>query len=209
MRELLCTFAHEWNIRSMFDVWWGEHRSVCACVPRRRPSDAWILLPMLRLLPLRAISLRGSRGSETDHFLNHSWALPGKERHAESWGTAMRNVSLFPSYAMIYDTMVVTDLIITVYFPSEGKKVKVSNFACFPFIPRLLFHRQASLFFISSLFNRFFFFFSHLPTPPSYSSHKYPFKFTNTIKNSPHQRLVLCLTRHLVRGESLDTASLL
>lgn len=58
----------------------------------------------------------------------------------------MRNVSLFLSYAMIYDTMVVTDLIITVYFPSEGKKVKVSDFACFPFIPRLLFHRQTSFF---------------------------------------------------------------
>lgn len=70
--------------------------------------------------PLWDISLRGSRGSETDRFLNHSWALPRKERHAESWGTAMRNVSLFLSYAMIYDTMDVTDLIITVYFPSEG-----------------------------------------------------------------------------------------
>lgn len=53
----------------------------------------------------------------------------------------MRNVSLFLSYAVIYETMVVTDLIITVYFPSEGKKVTVSDFACFPFIPRLLFHR--------------------------------------------------------------------
>ena len=146
---------------------------------------------LFRLRPSRAIRFGDSPDSETDHFLNHSWALPGKERHAESWGTAMRNVSLFPSYAVIYDTMVVTDLIITVYFPSEGKKVKVSDFACFPFIPRLLFHR--SLFFSSPhLFDRFFFFSSllHLPTPSSFhSSHKYPFKFTNTIKNSPHQRL--------------------
>lgn len=58
----------------------------------------------------------------------------------------MRNVSLLPSYAMIYDTMVVTDLIITVYFPSKRKKVIVSDFACFPFIPRLFFVSQINFF---------------------------------------------------------------
>lgn len=108
----------------------AENIKVVACM-LRKPSRVAHPSPF-RLLPSEFISLRGSRGSETDHFLNHSWALPRKERHAESWGTAMRNVSLFLSYAMIYDTMLVTDLIITVYFPSEGEKVIVSDFAFFP-----------------------------------------------------------------------------
>lgn len=50
---------------------------------------------------------------------------------------------------MIYDTMVVTDLIITVYFPSKGKKVIVSDFACFPFIPTSFFCFTDEFFFFN------------------------------------------------------------
>ena len=162
-----------------------------------------------RLHPLRAASLRGSRGTETDHFLNHSWALPRKERHAESWGTAMRKVSLFPSYAMIYDTTLVTDLIITVYFSLRREEKWSQQFQ--PLFLSFLVFSFTNGFFppISSLLNSFSFFVFSLPTLPSYSSHKYPFKFTNTIKNSPHQRLHYALTSIWWEGESLDTANML
>lgn len=107
----------------------------------------------LRLLPSMLSSSGAAEAQKTDRFLNHSWALSGKERHAEIGGNGMRNVSSSLLYAMIYDTMVVSDLIIRVYFPSE-RIVKVSNFAWFPFI--LLFYRWIFFPHFPPFFNSFF-----------------------------------------------------
>lgn len=108
-------------------------------------------LPPAQTPPPHTVScLTDGLGSQTDRFLNHSWALLGRERHAESRGTAMTNVSLFPSYAMIYDTMVVSDLIIAVYFPSEGEKVKVSDFSFFLSSPSFVSQMHLFFFFSSS-----------------------------------------------------------
>lgn len=141
--------------------------------------------------------LRGSWVSQTDHFLNHSWALARRERHAESWGSAMRKVSLFLSYAVIYDTEVVTDLIITLYFPSEGKKGKVSDSGLFSF------HFSSFVPQTSPPASMDFSFFFLFLTLSSYTPHKYAFKIHkhniefSTLAPSP------CLTQCLVRGNLL------
>lgn len=155
-----------------------------------------------RLLPPPS-SLQGSQGSQTDHFLNHSWALPRRERHAESWGSAMRKVSLFLSYAVIYDTEVVTDLIITLYFPSEGKKGKVSDSGLFSF------HFSSFVPQTSPPASMGFSFFFLFPTLLSYTPHKYAFKIHKHNKEFSPLAPSRCLTQRLVRGESLDTVNVL
>lgn len=130
----------------------------------------------------------------------------------------MRDVSLLPSYAMIYDTTVVTDLIITVYFPSVEKKGTVSDFSLVSFLLFRFINVFLFFFFNSSPPSSIVCFLCfHLPTLPSYSFHKYPFKFTNTIKKCPppthtppHNYLLhYALASIWCEGESLDTANVL
>lgn len=103
----------------------------------------------------------------------------------------MRAVWLLLSYAMIYDTTVVTVLIITLFPPQKVRNVNVSNFRLFSFrCPSSFSHKRPvfysdSLQTISSLRLPL-----HFSYPASHSSHRYPFKTHRYNKESfPHQRL--------------------
>lgn len=106
----------------------------------------------------------------------------GEERREEGEQSG-NEVSFFLSYAVIYDTAVVTDLIITVYFPSKAGESKKSAFFCclfFCFTGVLSSPLSVNLAFFSMLHAHTY---THTHAPPFF--HKYPFKFTNTLHNYP------------------------
>lgn len=177
------------SVQPVFDVWRGEQRGSRLCsLPRREAFRTRSTSPLQTPPPASRLPSRQARLGNRSLFKSFMSTPQKRKASRKLWDCNEEGVivplicdDLRHNACDWFDNQAL--------FPfRRGRKPKSAIPTCFPFLFSLFCFTESCLFPTFSRFGGFFLLLSpsNAPHLTSCTFHKYPFKFTNTIKNSPH-----------------------